>query len=711
MAVINSSPLSRPSSRRPVLVLGLVATLAASTAALSQLEPPSFRDRMVSRRVGLYLENLHISGTRLDDTVARRIFDSYVRTLDPMRFYFIQSDISEFREHVDTLDDKLRQGDLDFAHRVFRRYLERLEEAVVRLDALLEEEIDLEVDEFIESDRENSSFAKNKKEMDSLWRKRVKLMILERLVNDEEPDKARERVAKLHHDFLARMKKTNNTELLQMYLTSATTTYDPHTTYLSPDTLENFRISMRLQLEGIGAALTADDGFVVVSEVIPGGAAARDGRLQARDKIHAVAEGRNGEFVELFNVRLTEVVKKIRGKRGTIVRLRIEHEGSGDKEIINLERAKVVLQDRQAQSQIFGIDPQGGEAAGAAGKALKVGVIDLPSFYRDLDASKIDKKDFKSTTKDIEEILSRFKKDGVDAVVVDLRFNGGGLLREAVDMTGLFIDKGPVVQVKRPGGATDVQGDERVGTSWDGPLVVLTSKLSASASEIFAGAIQDYGRGLVVGDAATHGKGTVQELISLDRGRSAMKLGAIKITISQFYRPSGDSTQNLGVVPHLELPSMRSHFDIGEADLDFALAFDRVQPARHDNLGMVSKEVVQRVTALSRTRTTQSEDFQQVEKEIVRYLKVKDRKLTPLNREKFFVDYRRRQTKEPESAALDGKRVEDDSRSDLDPSKTPAGSKGSDDPTKEAKKESIVRDYYLDEVLAITRDYVIAVRS
>jgi carboxyl-terminal processing protease len=700
---ITSMVLDKVSSCRSVLVLCLLAMLSTSPVALAQLESPSFRDRMVSRRVSFYLENLHIRGARLDDAASHKIFDSYVGTLDPMRFYFLESDITEFKEHINELDDKLLEGDLDFAHLVFHRYLERLEEAVARLDSLLEEEIDFEVEDFIETDRENSKFAKNDQEMDVLWRKRVKLLILERLANDEEPDKARELVAKLHHDFLKRMKQTNNTELLQMYLTAATTTYDPHTTYLSPDTLENFQISMRLQLEGIGAALTTDDGYVVVSEVIAGGAASRDGRLQARDKIHAVAQGKDGEFTELFNVRLTEVVKQIRGKRGTIVRLRIEHEGTGGKEIIEIERAKVVLQDRQAQSRVFEVEADGSTVGN--GKALKVGVIDLPSFYMDLNASKTGKKNFKSTTKDVEKILKQFRKDKVAAVVVDLRFNGGGSLREAIDMTGLFIDKGPVVQIKRPGGETDVQNDKRAGMAWDGPLVVLTSKLSASASEIFAGAIQDYGRGLLVGDSTTHGKGTVQELISLDRGASAIKLGAIKITISQFYRPSGDSTQNLGVVPHVELPSMRSHLDIGEADLDFALEFDRVRPSKFTKVGAVNKRLIGHVTALSNERTTDNVDFQRVEKEIARYLKVKGRKFTPLSKDKFFEDYKRKQTKEKEPKVLDGKKVEGD------PQKKSGLPKKTDEASKTAPKESIIRDFYLDEVLAITRDFVAALDS
>jgi len=729
-------PRSTASFRLPrtLVACAVLATVVPGARLDAQLEAPTLRDRTASRRVAFYLENLHIRGARLDDAASERIFDSFLRALDPQKLYFLQSDIDEFRPERLLLDDKLRAGELDFAHTVFARFLTRLEESVARVEKALASELDFEADESIEADRKDAAWIRDAAEADELWRKRVKLLLLERMAGDEKVDEGRERVAKLYRDFLHRMKQTDNTELLEVFLTSATTTYDPHTTYLSPETLENFEISMRLELEGIGAVLTSDDGVVVATEIVPGGAAARDGRLRARDKIHAVAEGDEGEFVELFDTRLTEVVKKIRGKRGTIVRLRVEHPDTGAQEVIRLERAQVVLQDREAHGEIIeagdALDGDGsaggaGGAGGAAAAPLRIGVIDLPSFYMDLAAAGRGEEGFKSTTRDVERIIADFRAKQVDAVVIDLRMNGGGSLREAIDMTGLFIDRGPVVQIKRPGGVTDVQADEHDGMAWEGPLVVLTSRLSASASEIFAGAIRDYGRGLVVGDSTTHGKGSVQELLSLDRGGTpdGMELGAIKITISKFYRPSGESTQSRGVPPHVELPSLRSHYDIGESDLDYALEFDRVAATPVKKYEFVDERVVARVAGLSKKRRDASTDFARVRDEIGRFLKIKDRKTTPLQRSKFFEDYKRRQAAAAESAAAEGAalvgpgaapvRVDPGAVSEPATADEP-GSAPEADGAKDAgaaAKSGIRRDYYLNEVLAITRDYVSALHS
>ncbi len=712
-----------------VTILGVLLVVAAP--AVAQIKEPSDRDKAVAQRVALFLNHVHIRGKQLDDEISGYIFDSYFGTLDPLRMYFLQSDIDEFGKHREDLDDKLNEGDLSFAFAVYERYLERVGDAEKMINELVGDEIDFDVDEFAEADRTEAAFPKDEKAKRELWRKRVKLLILERLAGDEELKEARERVGKIYKDFFERMRQANNWELLQTFLTSATTTYDPHTTYLSPDTLENFEISMRLQLEGIGAALTTTDGYVVVSEVIPGGAAARDGTLKATDKILAAAEGGaksdKTEWVDFFNMRLSDVVKHIRGKRGTRVRLKIKSEDTGETKVLELVRAKVVLKDREARGEIFevGDDSSGGK--------IKVGIIDLPSFYMDLNAKNRKSGKSKSTTRDVQRILEGFKKENIDAVVVDLRFNGGGSLREAIDMTGLFIDKGPVVQIKRPRGETDVQHDEKSGMIWDGPLVVMTSKLSASASEIFAGAIKDYDRGLLVGDQTTHGKGSVQELIGLDRRRVQRdqdKLGAIKITISKFYRPSGASTQNKGVEPHIELPSLRSHLDIGESDLDFALEFDRVKPAKFTKYPHVPTALVGELLAKSKERVSKSEKFAEVRKDIERYLKVKDRKQTPLKKSKFFEDYKRKKAQQDAIASghkAGGEKKKDDSSKKKDgdnkdtPEKgddpkvakkdDPSAKKGEEPKQDEAKKEGILRDYYLDEVLAITREYTAALRS
>ncbi|MCH2365413.1 MAG: carboxy terminal-processing peptidase, partial [Planctomycetes bacterium] len=460
-------------------------------------------------------------------------------------------------------------------------------------------------------------------------------------------------------------------------------TYDPHTTYMSPDTLENFQISMRLELEGIGASLQSIDGYTVVNQVIPGGAAARDGRLKPQDKILAVAQGDSKDFVELLNMKLSDVVKLIRGKKGTRVQLKVRHADSEGAELVAIVRAKVVLADREAHGEVLEVK------RGKGLSALRVGVVVLPSFYMDMAAAGRGVKDFKSTTRDVSRIIRKFKADGIEAVVIDLRMNGGGALSEAIALTGLFVDTGPVVLIKHLNGKVDTRNDSKKGADWSGPLVVLTSKFSASASEIFAGALQDYKRAVIVGDRSTHGKGTVQQLMDLSRARGGGepgKLGALKITLSQFYRPSGNSTQNKGVVPDIELPAVSSHMD-GEAELDFSIEFDTVEKAEHSDLGLVDQKLLRRLKEKSRKRRGSNEEFSRIEKDIARYRKIRDRKKIPLKRSRY----------EAEKKKFDPDDAKEEKKDPKDTAAPP------DD-------NEIKRDFYLEEVLSITADYVAALK-
>ncbi|MEC7776157.1 MAG: carboxy terminal-processing peptidase, partial [Planctomycetota bacterium] len=425
------------------------------------------------------------------------------------------------------------------------------------------------------------------------------------------------------------------------------------------------------------------DGYTVVNQVIPGGAAARDGRLKPQDKILAVAQGDSKDFVDLLNMKLSDVVKLIRGKKGTRVQLKVRHADSEGTELVAIVRAKVVLADREAHGEV--LEVKRGEGL----PALKVGVIVLPSFYMDMAAAGRGVKDFKSTTRDVSRIIKKFKADGIEAVVIDLRMNGGGALSEAIALTGLFVDTGPVVLIKHLNGRVDTRNDSKKGVDWSGPLVVLTSKFSASASEIFAGALQDYKRGVVVGDRSTHGKGTVQQLMDLSRARGGGepgKLGALKITLSQFYRPSGNSTQNKGVVPDIELPAVSSHMD-GEAELDFAIEFDTVEKAEHSDIGLVDQKLLRRLKERSRKRRGSNEDFSKIEKDIARYRKIRDRKKIPLERSRY----------EAEKKQFDPDDAKEEKEDPKDPAAPP------DD-------NEIKRDFYLEEVLSITADYVAALK-
>jgi carboxyl-terminal processing protease len=430
------------------------------------------------------------------------------------------------------------------------------------------------------------------------------------------------------------MRQTDNNDLVEMFITAITTSFDPHTSYMSSRTFENFMIQMRLQLEGIGATLQAseDDGYTVIKRIVPGGAADKQGELKVEDKIVAVGQGDDEELNDVTGMKLDDVVEQIRGKAGTVVRLAILSEDSEIK-TINIVREKIKLEDSAARGVVFD------QGSGPDGKPYKIGVIDLPSFYADLENAGRRSSEYKSTTRDVDRILRDFRSQGVDAVVLDLRRNGGGSLREAIDCTGLFINYGPVVQVKDAYGQIQKYHDEKPGMSWDGPLVVLTSKFSASASEILAGAVQDYGRGIVVGDTTSHGKGTVQSLVNLNQLVFGMEdppsfFGALKITMQQFYRPNGDSTQKRGVLADIVLPSISDKMDVGESDLDYPVEFDRIASAKFSRMALAQSELLDQLREASDKRVSESEEFRKNQEKIDAYVEQKNRKSVSLNREK-----------------------------------------------------------------------------
>ena len=387
----------------------------------------------------------------------------------------------------------------------------------------------------------------------------------------------RTRLKRRYQSIGKRMHQTSSDELLEMFLTSVTTSFDPHSTYMAPENAKNFNIVIGLQLQGIGAELRMTDGYTVIDKLIPGGPADKSGQLKAGDRIMTVGQNDEGESVDVADMKLNDVVGLIRGHAGTVVRLGVLSEGGGALKVIKITRAKVELKDQEARSTIIE------DGKKLDGTPFKLGVIDLPSFYMDMQGAREGNEDFKSCTRDVRRLLDDFNRKGVDAVVLDLRKNGGGSLTEAISLTGLFIEQGPVVQVKDPDGRVQQYDDTDRGMAWRGPLVVMISKFSASASEILAGAIQDYRRGLIVGDSSTHGKGTVQTMMDLGpqlfRIANPPDLGSLKLTVQQFYRPSGDSTQQRGVLADIVLPSLTDHYDVSEADLDYPVAFDKVPAA------------------------------------------------------------------------------------------------------------------------------------
>ncbi len=648
---------------------------------------PSRAERQVSLLVSRLMQKDHLSRRRLDDSISRRAFKMFVRALDPMKIYFMQADIDEFRKFENDIDDRMMSGDYSIAFTIFNRFLERLDQRVDTAIDLVDKEFDYTLNEELITDSDLMDYPKTDAEALDRWRKRIKynLMVLNNEKNSASDTDPKQRLKNRYKSYARRMHQTDNSDVVEMFITSITSSFDPHTSYMSSETFENFMIQMRLQLEGIGATLQAseDDGYTVIKRIIPGGAADKQGDLKVEDKIVAVGQGEKGEMNDVTGMKLDDVVKQIRGKAGTKVRLAILSEDSEIK-TISIVREKIKLEDSAARGVVF---DQGKKPDGSP---FKVGVIDLPSFYADLESAGRRSSEYKSTTRDVDRILGEFREQDVDAVVLDLRRNGGGSLREAIDCTGLFINKGPVVQVKDSLGKIQKYDDVRAGMSWDGPLVVLTSKFSASASEILAGAVQDYGRGIVVGDSTSHGKGTVQSLIDLNQlvfgPEDPLRIfGALKITMQQFYRPNGDSTQKRGVLADIVLPSISDYMDVGESDLEYPVEFDKIPAASFRRMQLANADLLEQIRKSSLTRVKESDEFKDSQEKIDAYLEQKERKSVTLNMEKYLARREKLDSEKEDKNAID----DQVNHSNLD----------------------IDRDYYLNEVLQIAVDYTEALKQ
>lgn len=667
--------------------LGLFCTLLAAcslpTTWADPVGPRQPDDRLITSSVKTLLLKEHLSRHPMDKEIAARWMKTFLKQMDPMKVYFYQSDIDEFNQYQDDLLKTLEKNDVSFAYYVFKRFLQRVDERVKMVDELLTQPQDFTIDEEMIVDRDLLQYPKDPGDARQRWRMRIKYDLLVLKSDKDDKDKkegkeALEKLTKRYHSFAKRMHQTEAEELLEIYLNSMTMSFDPHTSYMSPDTYKNFNIMMSLELEGIGASLQWDDGYTVVKHIVPDGAADKDGRLKLEDKIIGVGQNEDGPIVDVVDMKLNEVVKLIRGKRDTIVRLEVVP-ANGDKKVLKIKREKIELKDSEAKGEIFeaGKHPDG--------TPFKIGVIDLPSFYMDMSGAKRGLIDYRSTTRDVRAILEDFNKKGVDAVVLDLRHNGGGSLSEAVNLTGLFIPNGPIVQVKDADGRISPYYDLDPGMVWSGPLVVLISKISASASEILAGAIQDYGRGLIVGDHSTHGKGTVQSLLDigqylLSNYPNTEPMGALKVTMQQFYRPDGESTQKRGVLADIELPSLTTHLDVGEADLDYPVEFDRVNPVSYKQFDFVNPPIRDQIKRLSEQRVQNSDKFQNELKKIMHYKEQKAKKSITLNEAKFLKEREELNTDQEEEKTFEE--------------------------LNNPKNKGVVRDYYLDEVLAIAVDYL-----
>ncbi|MCJ8315193.1 MAG: carboxy terminal-processing peptidase [Pseudomonadales bacterium] len=504
---------------------------------------------------------MHYKKQPFDNVLSNKLLTAYLENIDPNKRMFLSSDINEFQKFANILDDEFKQGQTKSAFVIYERYQQRIENRYSYIiDLFKANEFDFTIEESIPLDRDH--WPTDQKASDEYWRKLAKTSIIENILGDEEKthQEIAEELVERYENYLSQIKLTKPEDIYENYITSIGSLYDPHTSYFTPISEEDFNIDMSLSLTGIGAELTLDKNITTIKRLIENGPAQKSGLLQEEDQVIGVAQG-NKEFVNILGMRLDDVVQLIRGEVDTTVRLKVRKLGNADdQKIVPIVRKVVTLEDKATQEEIKEITIDG--------HTYKVGVISVPSFYIDFEGAQRGDKNYKSTTRDVKVILAKYNELNIDAVIMDVRNNGGGSLSEAISLTGLFIKDGPVVQVKYSNNQITINNDEDKSIYWTKPLVVMTNRLSASASEIFAGAIKDYNRGLIIGDT-TYGKGTVQTFKELP-------FGSLKLTFAMFYRVNGMSTQHKGVEPHIFLNSIFKHDKLGESSLDNALPFNQI---------------------------------------------------------------------------------------------------------------------------------------
>ena len=556
-----------------VVVAATFIPVNSHGSTTSLLEPQKEHYR-ATRLITHILDKYHYKDFSIDDALSEKILDEYIQTLDPGRSYFYQKDINSFQVFEFELDDALNHSELSMPFQMFHLYQKRVNERIVYALDLLDKEFDFTIDEELATDRSRVDWAIDEEELNEIWRKRIKNDVLTLKLADKDPGETRETLEKRYRNIAKRVRQIDAEDTYQLFINAFTNTLDPHTTYLSPRSSDNFAIKMSLSLEGIGALLSMDDDYTVVKKIIPGGPADLSNLLHASDRIVGIAQQNEEEFVDVVGWRLDNVVELIRGAKDTVVKLQILPgvEGRTAKiREIQITRDKIRLEEQAAKGKAIEIHD--------GNQAYKIGVIDVPTFYTDLVAYQRGGSNYRSTTRDVDNIITELKSENIDALVLDLRGNGGGSLTEAVQLTGLFIDEGPVVQVQNSNSRIEVHRDRDSDVSYQGPLVVLIDRFSASASEIVAGAIQDYQRGIIVGEP-TFGKGTVQQLFDLNRFRSSRgaKLGQLKTTIAQYFRVNGDSTQHRGVTPDIDFNTYFADKEYGERALKNALPWGSLSP-------------------------------------------------------------------------------------------------------------------------------------
>lgn len=591
------------------------------------VEPLDFHPE-INKMVTRILARYHYKKIDLNDSLSSVVFDNYINSLDYNKNYFLKSDINEFEKHRFEFDENLYLGKLLPAYQIFNRYKVRMGERIKYALKRLEQEFDFTKDEYYKIDRKDEDWVETNEELDELWRKKLKHEALNLKLTGKEWDKIKETLAKRYKNYHRAILQFKSEEVFQLYLNSFADAIDPHSNYLAPITSENFNIRMKLSLEGIGATLRNDNEYTKVVSIVPGGPAFKADNLHADDLITGVGQGRDAELVDVIGWRIDDVVQLIRGDKGTTVRLSVLRAKNGidsRPDTITIVRDKVKLEEQAAHKKLITIREEGTD--------FKLGVIEIPSFYVDFEARRRGESDYRSTTRDVKKLIGELKEENVDGIIIDLRNNGGGALDEAVELTGLFIDDGPVVQVKQSSGKIEVEEDPDPSIVYDGPMAVIVNRYSASASEIFSGAIQDYGRGLVLGEQ-TYGKGTVQNLIGLDRfvPSAGDKSGQLKLTIAKYYRINGSSTQNLGVIPDIPFPTPVEPEEYGESAQPSALQWDQIETSQYKKYGDFTT-LIPKLLEKHRERILKEPEFNYLMEDIKEYKENKNKIEFSLNEE------------------------------------------------------------------------------
>ncbi len=622
-------------------IASLMSSISVSALTLSadKFEPliPDKDQQAASIHISRQLLLSHYRKQAIDGALSERIFDKYIDSLDGQRLYFIASDIESFNPYRNRLDSALKTGQLDPGFNIYNRYQQRVIERLQYLLSTIDnglDKLDFKKNESLLTDREDESWLTTKEDLDDLWRKRLKSAVLALKLSDKTDEQIVKSLKTRYESQLNRVLQARGEDAFQAYMNAFTGVYDPHTSYFSPRSSENFNINMSLSLEGIGAVLQSDNEYTKVLRLVPAGPADKQGQLRPADRIVGVGQKKDGEIIDVVGWRLDEVVDLIRGPKHSTVRLQVIPSGSQDEnltKIVNIVRDKVKLEEQAAQSKIMDLEKDG--------KKYRVGVIELPAFYADFKAMQEGDPNYKSTTRDVRKLLKELENVGIDGLVIDLRNDGGGSLQEANMLTGLFIKEGPTVQIRNSRDRVDVMKDPDPELVYGGPLVVLVNRMSASASEIFAGAIQDYGRGIIMG-SQTFGKGTVQSVRSLNHGQ-------IKITQAKFYRVSGGSTQHKGVIPDIEIPSAIDKTEIGEDALPEALPWDAIAPVEHTKYTSIAASIGQ-LRSLHGDRFQAMPEYKLLLEQIAFFNEQRNKKSISLNE----------QNRQKEKLAFDSKQLE-----------------------------------------------------